>query len=253
MELSVWNNVTNEWPKYLAFGLLTLGIALLTGILTLSRQTFAQPYLGNIRLNPAGFFEPFLGKTSPLLAVALLAVLGLAGLVYLQSRGWFEIYIAQENLRGVVVSAYLATLLGVEVVMVETANLIRMPADMNVPLPWATLFYPVIAYVVEIVFHVLPLTLLLTVLSLFFKNPDYTRLVWTCIFVVSLLEPVFQTLSGQPILGTQVYVGLHVWAINLLQLYVFWRYGFVPMYAFRAIYYLYWHILWGALRLQLLF
>jgi hypothetical protein len=31
------------------------------------------------------------------------------------------------------------------------------------------------------------------------------------------------------------------------------RYGFLSMYAFRLVYYLHWHIVWGYLRLQLLF
>jgi len=71
---------------------------------------------------------------------------------------------------------------------------------------------------------------------------------------VSFLEPTFQLRSGlvdQPLSSIQAYVWLHVWAINLLQLYVFRRFGFVSTYAFRLVYYLHWHVAWGYLRLQL--
>jgi hypothetical protein len=38
-----------------------------------------------------------------------------------------------------------------------------------------------------------------------------------------------------------------------LQLYVFRRFDFASMYAFRLVYYAYWHILWGVIRLKVLF
>jgi hypothetical protein len=48
-------------------------------------------------------------------------------------------------------------------------------------------------------------------------------------------------------------VGVHIYVFNALQLYVFKRYDFLSMYAFRLVYYLHWHVVWGYMRLQLLF
>jgi riboflavin transporter FmnP len=82
------------------------------------------------------------------------------------------------------------------------------------------------------------------------------RLVWMYILAVSLLEPIFQMQAGHTagsVTWLEAYVGLHVFAFNLLQLHVFRLHGFVAMFAFRLVYYLWWHILWGYLRIGLLF
>lgn len=44
--------------------------------------------------------------------------------------------------------------------------------------------------------------------------------------------------------------GLHVFLINLSQLMIFKRYD---LYSFRLVYYIFWHIVWGYMRLKLLF
>jgi hypothetical protein len=48
-------------------------------------------------------------------------------------------------------------------------------------------------------------------------------------------------------------VGVHVFAINVTQLLLFWRLGFWPMLTFRLTYYALWHIAWGEVRLAVLF
>ncbi|MCB9291467.1 MAG: hypothetical protein H6560_29470 [Lewinellaceae bacterium] len=44
-------------------------------------------------------------------------------------------------------------------------------------------------------------------------------------------------------------MSLHIFLINLIQLWLFKRYDFVSMYTFRLVYYLIWHIGWGWVRL----
>jgi hypothetical protein len=66
-------------------------------------------------------------------------------------------------------------------------------------------------------------------------------------------EPTFQVLFGGETLALSVYTWFHVFAMAFLQLYVFRRYDFVSMYTFRLVYYMFWHIGWGYLRLRLLF
>ena len=81
-------------------------------------------------------------------------------------------------------------------------------------------------------------------------------MIWPCILVVALLEPIFQTVLGfsQPY-PTWVTIGVfaNIFLINIFQLLIFKRYDFVSMYSFRLVYYAIWHIIWGVLRLKLLF
>ena len=81
-------------------------------------------------------------------------------------------------------------------------------------------------------------------------------MIWTGLLVAALVEPVFQVVAGfsDPVLRwATAYVGLHVFLISAAQLAIFKRYDFVSMYAFRLVYYLFWHIVWGYLRLEWLF
>ena len=250
MKETLANSVVNRWQEYTAFGVLSLAVAALAGMLALSQNVITQPYQGIIPGDPAGFFRPFLGNIHPLVAIALVALVGLASLSFLRSRGVFEIYAMQKTWRGIGVAAIIATGFGIEIIFAEMTNIIRLPADMNVPLPWALLFYPVIGYVVEVVFHALPVALLLAIVNPLFKKLNTPGLFWPYLFIVALLEPIFQTSSGQMVPSALVYIGLHVFAINLFQMYAFRRYGFVSMYSLRLVYYLWWHIIWGTLRLQ---
>ncbi len=231
---------TIQRPQYAAFATLTFGAAGAAAALL----AFAH----------GAYFQPYFDGINPLLVIALVAAAGAIALRFLRARGWFEIYAQGRTLRGVALAALLATLLVVPTIAVDAG--VGFPRGINVPAPWSLLFYPAIAYVVEILFHVLPLALLLAAFRPLFKTLSPDRLVWLCIAFTALLEPAFQVHTGlsqgsPPVLNA--YVGVHVFAFNLLQLAVFRRYGFVSMVAFRLVYYLWWHIAWGYLRLQLLF
>jgi hypothetical protein len=86
-------------------------------------------------------------------------------------------------------SSILATLFGVAVILVDWG--FQLPYS-HVSPPQSFLFYPTMAVVAETVFHVLPLSLRLVVLSLLFDGQDPTRLVWLCIVLASCPEPIFQ-------------------------------------------------------------
>lgn len=82
------------------------------------------------------------------------------------------------------------------------------------------------------------------------------KIIWACLLAVALLEPVYQAMwsaSNQLPLWAAVYVVLHVFLINLSELIIFRRYDFISMYAFRLVYYLFWHIGRGYARLKILF
>ncbi len=198
------------------------------------------------------YFQRFLGSADPLLVVAAAALAGAAALSLLYATYGFEILKGRATLRGIGISAGLATLLGVAIVIADL--LLGYPEEINVPVPQALLFYPTIGFIAEILFHVLPLALVLLVLVPFRRRWGPDRIVWFGIVFVAALEPIFQvTFERDPLSGTALYTLGHVFAIALLQLIVFRRYDFMSMYSFRLFYYMYWHIIWGVMRLKMLF
>ncbi|MDH5667491.1 MAG: hypothetical protein OEY86_05720 [Nitrospira sp.] len=195
--------------------LLSLGAIGFTGILSYSSTPVFQPFFRNI---------------PPVLAVSVISVLGVVSLGVLSSSGWFEMYSRKEGLRGVVWSSACATLFAVGIVLVD--YVIIFPYQ-HVPPPQSLLFYPAIAYVAEIVFHLLPLSILVTFLDLLFKDRNPTGLVWLCIVLASCIEPIFQLSwrsSESALSWVDAYVGLHVLAFNVLQFALFRRYDFIAMY-----------------------
>jgi hypothetical protein len=198
------------------------------------------------------YFRRFFGKTNAILVISVVSVLGAAALWVLRSRFGFAILRGRTTLRGFALSALLATVLGVAIAVADL--IIRYPEDTNVPVPQALLFYPAVGFVAEMVFHVLPLALLLLALSPLAGRLGWERIVWMGILLVAVLEPTFQVLfGGTALTWGDAYIWIHIFAIAFLQLYVFRRFDFVTMYVFRLFYYAYWHVLWGVIRLKILF
>lgn len=230
--------IAKERSQYLILISISFGVMLLAGILYFSNTSS---------------FRPYFGKINPLVVIFLTIILGFVLLSFLLSKSWFVIY-KKENLRGLLFSSGLAALFAVAIILVDLT--VVFPDDLNILFPESLLFYPAIGYVVEILFHVLPLSLLFFFLTIVFRKINYKKIIWISILTVSLLEPVYQTIpfiTGQYPLWAVIYVGLHVFLINLVQLLIFKQYDFVSMYSFRLVYYILWHILWGYMRLELLF
>ena len=229
--------LSSERNQLLIFFGISFFVVILTGIL----------YFRN-----AFLFEAFFGVINPLFAVFLIILLGTVLSVFLLSRGWFVVHKAGEY-KGFLVGAGLASLLGLGIILVDLKAI--FPADTNRPFPDSLFFYPIFGFVVEVVFHLLPPALLLLGLTSI-KGISFEKVILPCILFVALLEPIFQTALGfsrpYPAWVTG-YVFLHIFLINVFQLLIFKRYDFVSMYSFRLVYYAIWHILWGQVRLSLLF
>lgn len=228
------DTAARERRQYFAFGILSLVAAGFTAVLSLSQDG-------------ARFFEAYFGSIPPLLAIAFTAVVGFVSLGFLHSRGWFEIYTSRSG-RGVGFSAAIATLFGMWQICADLL-VTRFPKDINVPSPQSWFFYPAIGYVVEVMFHALPLALLLAVLGRSIKKSNATIVIWLCSVFVSSLEPVLVHIR----MGSSAYVGVFVFVFTLVELYVFRRYDFISMCSFRLVFYMWWHITWGYLRLRWLF
>lgn len=206
-------------------------------------------FVGFLHLSGDPVFQPYFGDSNPLLMAGFYVLLGVLLFRVHLSKGWLRVYRKGKH-RGFVVSSALAVLFGGVIIIVDL--LVPFPADINVSFPQSLLFYPAIGFIVEIIFHLLPLTLLLAFFLLGVKKWSFDKIIWPAIIIVSLLEPVYQVIL---LLGREVsvYVALHIFLINLTQLWLFKCYDFLSMYLFRLVYYLVWHIGWGSLRLQWLF
>lgn len=201
---------------------------------------------------PGGYFQKYFGGFDAITVIVIASVIGLIALWVLQSNYSFVILKRGKTVRGVSLAAVLATALAVAIVIAD--YIIRYPQNINVPLPQALLFYPAIGFVVEVVFHVIPLALLLFIFKPLAISIGKERTVWIAILLVAAIEPSFQVLfQERAFMLSDIYTWMHIFVINLLQLYLFWRFDFVSMFVFRMVYYLNWHILWGTVRLDVLF
>jgi len=207
--------------RYLPVAMLPLGAIEFTGILSFP---------------PTPVFQPFFRNIPPLLAVSVISVLGVVSLCFLSSHHGFEMAVGSEGLNGVAGSSAFATMFAVAIVL---ADLVVAFPCRHVPQQQSLLFYPTMAYVAEIVFHILPLAILLALLGPICTSRDSTTLLWVCIILASCPEPIVQLSwrsSESPLSWVDVYVGLHVFAFNTLQL---------SMHACRLAYDIEWPIVWG--------
>lgn len=235
----VTESISRDRSQYLVFAALALGMLVFTGVLYWSNNSQ---------------FQRFLGRANPLTPFLFVIVAGFVLLSILLSQQWFAIY-EKENLKELLHSSSLAALFGIIMILADTK--IIFSADINILFPRSLLFYPAIAFLVEILFHVLPLTILLFIMSSILKGADSEVVFWICVLIVASLEPIYQmwdmVSSNQFPVWAVAYVGVHIFLINFFQLLIFRKQGFISMYTFRLVYYLFWHIAWGYVRLGLLF
>ncbi len=231
--------IYNERLQYQVFIGLSIVLIVLTGI----------GYFSNNLL-----FQQILGGINPVIVSFLTIILGFTLFSFLLSKGWFVIY-KKGNLKGLFYSSGLAALFGLIVILVDFSTRFY-PADINILFPESLLYYPAIGFFAEILFQVLPLTLILIILTPLSKKINSNKIMWVSIVIASLLEPIFQVMSlfsRQSPLWFAVFEFMRIFIVILSQLTFFKRYDFVTMYWFRIVYYTFWHIVWGHIRLELLF
>ncbi|MGE0552065.1 MAG: hypothetical protein AB7R55_01420 [Gemmatimonadales bacterium] len=197
-------------------------------------------------------FVPYFGGIEPVVATAIVATIGVAAVRTLRRGGWF-VLAGPPNRAGLRAAFLLATLFAAGAIGFDL--LARFPRSINEPLPMAAAFYPLMGLVAETVFHLAPLALILGIGWRIW--PDRREgLVLVAVVVAAAIEPAFQVRAGLAagrLSGTDLFVVPHVLGFNLAQLWLFRRYDLLSMLAMRMSYYLYWHLAWGTLRLELLF
>lgn len=223
--------------QYRLFISLSVSILILTGILYgLDKSSYQR----------------FLGRMNPLLIGIISVVLGILLMSFLLSATSCKIYRKAASSR-ILFIVGIPLILIVGIIWVDTKGV--FPKDLNMDFPYSLLFYPSIAYIVEIIFHVLPFSMCIFVITSMFKQLDQAKVLFISIPLIALIEPIFQIINfGRDYsVWAIVYIGTNILVINLSQLWLFVKYDFVSMYALRLVYYLLWHIIWGELRLHWLF
>jgi hypothetical protein len=199
------------------------------------------------------FLRLLAGDVNPLPVMAVVLLVGGLLLWLFMRRGWF-VMLGEDLAKGLGWASILALVFGVVIVLVDRQAV--YPAEINMTWPNAWLYYPLIGFTAQVVFHLVPLAMVLLLLTSSRIGMSFDGAILPSLLVAAVLEPVFQTLFGlsDPIpIWAKAYVAVHILLINLSQLFIFQRYGFIPSYAMRLIYYLIWHVLWGHFRLDLLF
>lgn len=204
-----------------------------------------------VSLSGSDAFARYLGPVPPAIATIIAGVSGYAALASLRRGGWLLQTPQGTGTAPFARLVLLATGFAVLTIVMDIAA--PYPRDINVRLPAGLLFYPAIGFVADIVFHLVPLALLLVVFTILGLAP---RIAFAGALVLTAAsEPAFQVITG---MGTgpiwrDLGLSVHLFAFGLVQLAILRRHGFTAMLGFRLIYYLHWHILWGAARLTLLF
>lgn len=199
-------------------------------------------------------FRPYFGSLPPTVVVLVAVGLGVVVWAALLPRGSLRVHVPGGIRRHWALVVLLPIALATGTVLVDVVAV--LPPTLNVPFPDSLLFYPTIAFVVEILIHLLPLAAVQLFTGVDFRPVSSLRSGWGLVVAVALIEPVLQLHLGfAPALPTWAVVVILaiVFAVNLTELALFVRVGFVSMLAVRLVYYLIWHVVWGHVRLDVLF
>ena len=190
-----------------------------------------------------------LGITNPVIATVIVVVSGFAAWRVLLQRSWIAARASTQQ--ALVLIMVLGMVLPIPVIVVDLFG--GFSPDINVPGPDAFLFYPSIALLAEMVFHVIPLAAFAFIANRLQAQPRAFQLTGFCIALA--IEPVLQVVWGSSSspLWANAYVGLHLLIFNAIGLYILRRHGLLAAYLYRLSYYSVWHLLWGYLRMEVLF
>jgi hypothetical protein len=134
-------------------------------------------------------------------------------------------------------------------------QVILVPLTLGLEIPMVAFPLAVPVYLsggilMEMVFHLIPVVLLVWFFAdILLKQRWQEQVFWIVAILLSLLEPVAQTagmvqmgLISSPVLAAILFG--FIFAANLVPLYFFRRYGFLAPVAWRLSNYLIWHIIW---------
>jgi len=215
-----------------------------TALLLASAAVVASVYM--LSAGSHADFTPYFGPLGPALAAAMVCVAGLAAFHVLQKHAGLSVCDAGASRQRFAIAAVLALPFMIAVTLADV--FLRFGADINVGGWPALVFYPAMAYVAQLALHVVPLALVLLLFHAVFPAARRNWLTGIAIVLVSGLEAAFQVASLQSPLLT-AYVATSLFFFGIVELSLYWRFDYVTMYVFRLVYYSYWHLIWGQVRL----
>jgi hypothetical protein len=222
-----------------AFAILSLGVLALTATAC---------------INHTALFERFVDLLHPELVVYFCSLAGLLAILQLMKAAPFYI-LGKRPQKGILWSLLLAIPFGGLIILIDI--LAPFPEDIALPFPASLLIYPAMGFVAEIIFHILPFTILVIVMSKLFRKVRIEKIIGFGILITAFIESTYHmvNLSGSVQFSNWILllVGFHILLFSLCQLIVFRRYDFISMYTLRLTYYLIWHVAWGTFRLNLIF
>lgn len=196
-------------------------------------------------------FERFLGVVPPIVAVAGAGLAGAAALRTLDRAGWVGI---DPRRQGLTRSTGLAVAFGAAILIADAT--LGFDEGVNIAWPVSLLFYPVMGFIAEVALHLVPLALVIAGSRRVGAGRITADHALAPMVFVALIEAGYQ-LVGSATSGTSLwllaYLALHMTAFGTVGLSALRRHGFASMMWLRLVYYLIWHVVWGALRLEILF
>lgn len=197
------------------------------------------------------YFKQFLDPINPLVAIITSVIAGFLILNDLSEKKRFYIF-RGINIVNILLYTLLIIIFALLAILVDL--LYPFPKNINIPFPQSLMFYPAIAFFVEVLLHLVPLALLLRLLPRLLESLKSNRVLWVAISITALIEPTYQMMNmwADP-LEKIVVVWISLLLFNVIQLLIFKKFDFISMYGFRLGYYAIWHVVWGYYRLELLF
>jgi hypothetical protein len=192
-------------------------------------------------------FDRFLGPLNPIAVMVGASFAGIVAVAHLQATS--DLAVSGPGAGGDAARVISWTVPLLAAVAIAADVVLRFPEDTNVEMPDALRFYPAIAVFVEMVLHAVPVAVLVAVFGM---PTGFDASFWRIAVPVAAIEAALQAAYATSI-ATSVFSAAHLTVFGVVQVWMFWRFGFVWMLGFRLAYYALWHVVWGVARLHLLF
>ena len=178
-------------------------------------------WIGVVLARKTGFPEPWSGGISNarrlLLSFVIGIVLGVLAIATDSITGWTH---------------FVATKMGLKTIHID--------------FPASLLIYPGGAIIVNIIYRIFPIPFLLWLISsVILKNRAQDRIFWILAILLSFVEPLSDI--GLRAIGYGIMAAVFVqdYALNIIEAWLFRKYGYLTPILMRIFFYLFWHVLWG--------
>lgn len=181
----------------------------------------------------------------------LVSVLGFAAIKLAARTGFPDIWDKEVFNKQRLLIPLLAGL-GFGIINIIIAYALQLDVPM-VKFPYSIPVYFSVGILMEILFHLIPIVILLWFVSdLMLKKIWQNEVFWILAIFLSLMEPVIQTIGMHQmgIISNMLFTAIlfiFIFAANLLPIYFFRMYGFLSAVVWRLSFYLMWHIIWGGI------